>query len=365
MSPLRALCALSLVALIGCGDESGPESASPGDTDSGPAPVPVALHTLESGRAQAVVKAWGTVAPLREASILAEVTGTVARVNAGLGELVTEGHVLLEIDPALYRARLREAESLEESAEIGRRKAKKDLERAEGLFDRGTLSDSELEGSRSRAAEAAAALWRAKAAVEDARKRLASAVLKAPFTGRVGSRPPDPGSTVNLGAPLVTLVDIERVRVTAAVSEQDLPRIRLGDAAGLRVQGIPRSGFEGRVTAIGPVADPETRQYPVEITVENPDAVLKGGMVARVEVVYEVYENTPLLPLDALVETDQGSIFYVVDGNVAQQRIARVGPRVGDRVALLEGAAAGERVVVLGQTRLGDGSPVTVDKEVP
>jgi multidrug efflux pump subunit AcrA (membrane-fusion protein) len=116
------------------------------------------------------------------------------------------------------------------------------------------------------------------------------------------------------------------------------------------------------VTAVGPQAEAASRQYPVEITVPNSELALKGGMVARVEIVYGVYEDVPLLPVDALIE-DEGAFFYfVVDAGTAHRRRAVLGPRAGQSAALLEGGAPGDSVVVLGQARLIQDARVSVEE---
>ena len=143
-----------------------------------------------------------------------------------------------------------------------------------------------MEGARAFHAQAEAAAAAADAAVEQARKNLAGARLRAPFAGEVASRLPDVGTSVSLGAPLTSLVDIARVRVEAAISEEDLPRVKPGSPVALTVDAVPGGSFTGTVTAVGPQADPESGQFPVEIEVVNPEGhPLKGGMVARCEIV--------------------------------------------------------------------------------
>jgi RND family efflux transporter MFP subunit len=326
-------------------------------------PVPVAVQVLRTGQATAAVRAWGTVQPFREAAILAELTGRVTAVHVQLGDEVKAGQVLLEIDPELHAARVREAETAVASAKTAQETASKELSRREALFQRGSISDSELEAARTKAAEADASLAAAQTALEQARKNLSIARLRAPFGGHVASRPPDVGSTVSLGAPLLAVVDIGRLHIEALISEQDLPRVRVSDEATITVEGAPGRAFSGSVTAIGPQADIETRQFPVEIEVGNPpDLPLRGGMVARVEIVYESFDDLPLLPVDALIEDEEGYFFFAIRNGVAQRRSLVPGPREGQHIAVRGGAAAGDTVVVLGQDRLAQGSPVRVEE---
>jgi RND family efflux transporter MFP subunit len=335
------------------------EAETPEERD----PIPVAVHVLGAGRAEGAVRAWGTIRPRREAQILAELGGRVTSVQVTLGDAVRRDRVLLEIDPDLYVARVEEAESRLASATLAEAKARKDLERKEALFEKRTVSDSEIEAARTAAAEAEALRAAARASLEQARKSLSSARIRAPFDGHVASRPPDVGSSVSIGTPLVTVVDVDRLRVEALLSEKDLARVELGDEVTLSVDAVPGRVFPGRMAAIGPQTDPQTKQFPVEIEVENPAGhPLRGGMVARVGIVYEAHENVPLLPVDALVEAEDGLTFFVVQGGVARRRQLEAGPRQGQRIAVLEGAAPGDTVVVLGQLRLTEGSPVQIEE---
>lgn len=354
------------------GDAPAPDSvnaaspapaASDAPVPSG-APVPVGVHVLTAGRAEGAIRVWGTLRPRQEAAILADLSGRVDAVHVSLGDAVAKGDVLLEIDPELYLALVEEADSKLESAVLSEAKAKKDFERSEALLGKGTISDSEHEAARTRFAQAQAARAEAAATLARSRSDLAEARLRAPFAGEVGSRPPDVGSSVTLGMPLVTLVDIDAVRVEALVSEQDLSHIHLGDTASLSVEARPGETFTGTVSAIGPQTDAETKQFPVEIRVPNPKGhPLRGGMVARVRIVYEAYDGVPLVPVDALLEDGNGGyVFYVVDGGTAHRRTLDAGPRQGQRMAALSGAAPGDSIVVLGQHRLQEGTPVTVEE---
>jgi membrane fusion protein (multidrug efflux system) len=350
---------LAVLPLAGCSRRGEADNASPADAGL----VAVAVEVLQAGEARALVRVWGTVRPAREAAIHVEIPGTVTATRVSLGDRVEKGQVLIEIDPALHRARVREAEVSLESARASAGKLRRDLERAEALYREKNISDSEVEAARNRALEADALHAAADAALQQARKNLAAAEVRAPFDGRVAARPPDVGTTVTLGAPLVTIVDVETVRVDAFLSEQDLRHVTAGTEVSLAVDGLPGKTFTGTVSAVGPQAEAGSLQFPVEIAVDNrPERLLRGGMVARVEIVHATYAGVPLLPVDALVETPDGDGFFAVRDGKAELRGVELGPREGERVAVLSGASPGDTVVVVGQNRLAEGTRVRVDE---
>lgn len=354
---------LSLLVL-GCGkEEDGAAGNAEAQTMTKNPPVPVAVSVLQNGNVEDAVQAWGTIRPEQEAEILSELSGRVSSVQAALGDKVRKGDILLEIDPDLYVTRVEEAESRLESARIAMERSQKDLERKEALFSKGNVSDSEIEGARSQTAQAVSDFSAAKASLAQTRKDLAGARLRAPFKGHVASRPPDVGSTVSPGMALVSVVAIDKVRVETLLSEQDLAKARPGSRASIRIDAFPDREFPGTVLAIGPQTDPATKQFPVEIEVENPSGhPLRGGMVARVTIEYKNYENVPLLPVDALVEDKDGPAVFTVANGVAHRRPLTPGPRQGQQIGILAGVAAGDTVVVLGQVRLSDGSEVVVEE---
>lgn len=358
-------CLAVPLALTGCGDAASQEETAGAGAPAAEVqrPIPVSVAVVATGESRAQVKAWGTVHPARAAELNSEISGRVARRRVSLGETVARGQVLLEIDPDLHLARVREAKSRTESTRLSAEKAGKDRDRIRAMFDQGIASDAELEAAETRAAEAVAAHAGAQAALAQANKDLAAARVRAPFAGTVGRRPPDPGTTVTPGTPLVSVVDLHRVRVDALISEQDLPAVRTGSAVNVRVEGAPGGVFPGEVTAVGPTADAATRQFPVEIMVTNPEGFpLKGGMVAEVQVIHRRYEDVPLVPVDAVREDDAGVYVFTVRHGLAHKTLLTPGPREGLMMAALAGLAAGDSVVVLGQDRLADNVRVRVEE---
>jgi RND family efflux transporter MFP subunit len=353
-SELRRLSLVLLVLLLGCSaEEEVPEERRP---------IPVAVEPLATGPARATVTAWGTVEPIRDASLLAGVSGTVTAVHARLGDRVAEDAPLLEIDPEVFASRAEEARVRVESAALAVEKTNKDLERNRKLYEDGNvISETALEAARVEAIKARAEQAAARATRAQAELAYRDARPTAPFAGSVANALPDAGTSVMAGTLLARVVDISRVKVRAGFSEQDLATIRPGSMARLTVESLERE-FEGEVTAVGPAADPASFLFPVEITVENPAGLpLRGGMVARVEVVTESWEDAPLLPVDALVERPEGVGYYVVDGGVAAWRAATVLARTREILVLDGTAAPGDSVVILGQTRLTPGTPVTIE----
>ncbi|RME01800.1 MAG: efflux RND transporter periplasmic adaptor subunit, partial [Calditrichaeota bacterium] len=232
------------------------------------------------------------------------------------------------------------------------------------LHKTGDISDYIFENSRLQLASADAALQQARAARDLARKRLDDATLRAPFDGRIAAKQFDLGNTAAPGVPVVTLVDIRRLKVKIGVSEQDVVRLRKNQPASLQIDAYPGHTFQGRISAIAPDADMRTRTFPVEIVLTNPaEYPLRAGMVAKVRVQLSQIKGVPMIPTSSLVQSAQTRVAFVVRNGKAEKRTLKLGPQKGNRIAVLQGLQPGEKVIVLGQDRVSDGSQVKIVQE--
>ena len=323
--------------------------------------IPVAVETLSTDTVPSLIYAWGTVEPRRKADILAGVSGTVTSSKVRLGSRVRRGDLLLEIDPSVYGALAQQAKANLARAEEAVVKAGNNLKRHESLFSRKEISETQIEGARLEAKAAEAELAQAKAENARAVTNYRDARPAAPFSGTIANRPPGSGTSVNLAQLLVRVVDISKVLVVAELSEQDLHQISIGMNADIQVEGEERL-FTGKVIGIGPEASSESRQFPVEIEVSNPEGhPLKAGMIGRVFIQTALHENVAMVPVNAVIERNGESGFFTLENTTARWQTIVPGPRKGDYVAALEGADEGQTVVVMGQTRLATGSEVRVE----
>ncbi len=182
--------------------------------------------------------------------------------------------------------------------------------------------------------------------------------VRAPISGVVGRIYVDVGQTVAPGVPVATVADYSsRVKVKAAISDQDLRFVRVGAEAAITVAAFPDTVFAGRVTRVAPVLDQLSRTATVELVVDNPGRKLVPGMACGVQLELERRENVVAMPLTALF-TNGFTKVAVLDGNTARFRDIVTGLR-GDRlVEIVSGIEPGERVITTGKERVEDGSEV-------
>ncbi len=362
-SLIGAGLALVLAGQMACSSpsgESGEKSAGAQSSDI----IPVSVMPVQTGDFDEVVEATGRVEPIHRAILSAQVSGRIVKSYVELGDFVKKDSPLLLIDPATYQLALDQAEAQVLAAKAAYDKAQADFARNQKLHKTGDISDYIFENSRLQLASADAALQQARAARDLARKRLDDATLRAPFDGQIAAKQFDLGNTAAPGVPVVTLVDIRRLKVKIGVSEQDVVRLRKNQPASLQIDAYPGHTFQGRISAIAPDADMRTRTFPVEIVLTNPaEYPLRAGMVAKVRVQLSQIKGVPMIPTSALVQSAQTRVAFVVRNGKAEKRTLKLGPQKGNRIAVLQGLQPGEKVIVLGQDRVSDGSQVKIVQE--
>ncbi len=169
----------------------------------------------------------------------------------------------------------------------------------------------------------------------------------------------NPGAAVNPSSPILNLVDLDTVKVVAAVDEKKIRFIGLGKPAAVTLEAFPGESFSARVTNISPVANAVTRTIDVELSVPNPSHRLKPGMYAEVEWI-ESRRSSLVIPLVAVVDRGgQKAVFLAGDG-LAQLAPITVGAVVGDMIEVLSGLKGDERIITTGAGQLNDKDKITI-----
>jgi membrane fusion protein (multidrug efflux system) len=200
----------------------------------------------------------------------------------------------------------------------------------------------------------------------------------APFAGHLGIREVDVGQYVPAGTSIVTLQALDPIYVDFYVPQQDMAQMKIGQSVTVKVDTYAGRVFTGRIEAVNARVDTATRTLQVRAANANADRALLPGMFATVAVAIGAPQSLVTLPQTAVTYNAYGStVFLVQQGNpaagsgtdakptlVARQVFVATGPTRGDQVAVLHGVAAGDRVVIAGQSKLHNGSPVAINNSV-
>lgn len=273
--------------------------------------------------------------------------GVVKRMLVNEGQAVSRGQLIAEMDDT-------QARNLLSGAEAQMNQANDALERYKMLHDNGSLPEVQW-------VEILSKVEQAKSQLAVARKNVADCRLTAPVSGVIGRRMLGAGETAMPSQAVVTILDINTVKVKVAVPEGEMGTIRPHTKSTILVEAVNRT-YEGGHIETGVQADAMTHTYDIRITVPNHDRSLLPGMVASVKIDHEAGSSANLLtlPVGSVQRRADGSLFvWTIDNSQQAHRTAvTIGPVMGNRVVLVSGISSGQRIVTEGYQKLSEGSKV-------
>jgi cobalt-zinc-cadmium efflux system membrane fusion protein len=335
------------------------------------APQSIAGTIIATGKILVPEDRMANIGPVHE--------GRLLRLYAGQGSVVRKGQKLADLESAdIDQAEADYLKALADS-ENARRTSVAEVKFAQATYDRTKMlyEKSITAGKNVEAAEhdlelakasAASVVAQTKAALTSARRHLLILGLKdseidalasksslaavfsltSPISGIVIERNGTIGATVGSDANVFKIIDISRVWIDANVFEKDLERVRRGQEVKVSVPAFPGVTFSGRVVLVSSVVDPETRSVKVRTEVPNPDGRLKPDMFANVQIVTDLHRTAISIPQSAVLDDGGKSVVFVSEGNGFQKRQITTGIQGKDRVEIIEGLQAGDKVVVKG-----------------
>lgn len=366
---------LLLLLLIGIGYllVRNPPSAPLSQRSAWNQPTSVRVVPVTRGSLDVQIKSIGTVTPLNTVTVRSRVDGKLTRVLFTEGTEVEQGTLLAEIDPAPYRAQLAQAEGLAQQNQAQLTNAQADLELYEGLYEQDSIARQQLTSQRALVAELRGTLKANAAQVEDVRLQLSWTRIEAPIAGKLGLRRVDAGNLVSSSDTegLVSITQMRPIAVEFTVPEPDVPAFRRAASSGeeLAVQALDRSEQQvlasGRLHTMDNQIDIATGTLRVKAVFENADDELFPNQFVNVRLRLQTLPSVVTIPSDAVQFGSRGTYVYVVnpDENKAYSRLLKLGATAEGRVAVTEGLAEGELVVLEGLDRLRDGREVVISDE--
>jgi RND family efflux transporter MFP subunit len=352
--------------------EQGAEGADPGR-------LRVEIVVPKIGASDRALRLPGSVVPLQETTVYARADGYVRRWYVDIGDAVTEGKLVAELDTPEIDQQIEQARAqvAQAQAAIVQAKANRDFSvsnftRYETLTRQGLSAPADLDQRKAQAqvdeANVTVALANANAQDANLRRLLqlrAFSRVTAPFAGIVTARMIEIGSlvTASNAAPLFKIATMDPVRVFVQLPQDVAPGVRAGVEAKVMVREYPGRGFQGKVTRAAEELDPTTRTMNTEVRVANGDGALLAGMYAEVALSLPVAHRVVQIPATALMNDAAGQRVAVVDDDDRLRIVAVVVERDnGASIDVASGLTGNERVVKLGSTELAEGRPVAIAK---
>lgn len=320
------------------------------------------------------------ISPYQVVHIFSRVDGYIAKLHVDKGDFVKANQLLVEIDHTDYHHAVNQAKAnlLAAQAKVAQqdavlRNAKLTFDRMQTLIKDQFVSQQDLDNAQVNLDAATAAqnslqaqVNQMEVALAQSERNLTYSYIRAPFAGYVAERNLDTGayvssataSTSTMSRGIMSLHDINTVRVLIEIVERDIPLVQMGQKAELRAEAYPDYIFEGTVTRIVQALNRATRTMTVEVDLPNGDRRLKGGMFARVEVLVGTHRQALQIPIDAVSRLEDTQYVYVVRDGRARRIEVEVGARSGNRIEILKGLTGDEAVIVSGKDLVHDGRAV-------
>lgn len=339
----RSASAFALVALL-LGIPSGCKKPEPPAVQSQAMPtVDVARAEVTEVDAPQTLRLTGTLRGAKETDLAANVAGRVVKTFVERGAEVKQGAVIAEVDVAAAALSLKEAKVQVETSKTLQEINDADCARYEQLKAKGAVTDLEYDQVTAKCKTAPLNLEAARARQSLLAKNVGDGQIRSPFSGVVTERYIEVGEYVQPASRVVSLAQVDELRLEFSVPEAHFPHLKLGAAVSFRVVAYGNEIFEGQVVHVSGAVR-ETRDVLVEAKVVNPDKKLLPGMFADVDLAIGK-KRLPSVPMEAVFEQHgKKNVFVVKDGQL-EQRVLHAGDEFEGRIPVLRGVVAGEQVV--------------------
>jgi len=311
----------------------------------------VNVHVLKPVLVNDQLVLTGHVQPWQEILISAEGAGKIEWQGVKEGDRVQKGQELLKIDTRVMRAQL-------DQAEAQHKLACQELQRAKTLSTKGVTSGQSLDKCQADCDMAAAN-------VRLMTIRLEKSVVAAPTDGVIDKLLKEQDEFVDVGIPLLRLVQVQKVKVGAGIPERDVSAFAKNDAVTVQLDALPGRIFQGKIYRVAPTAEPTTLTFISEIEVDNPDGLIKPGMIARSALVRKSYPDAIAVPIFSILSMENQRYVMLEKDGIARMRPIEAGVLQGNSVQVVKGLESGDRLIVAGQRDIQDGDPVKVVEVVP
>lgn len=345
---LAGVKALQIKAMINSGQKFVPP----------PETVTTAMVTSESWEMS--LGSVGSLSAVQGVNLTAEISGKVMIIAFQPGTAVKKGDLLMQQDTSTEEAQLPGT-----IAQVTLNRA--NLNRAEQLFKDGIISQSDHDLAVSNSVQA-------QAQVDTIRAAISKKTVRAPFSGQLGIRQINLGQMLREGDPIVTLQTLDPIFVDFSIPQQQLSQVRLGLPVRLTGDALGSDGLTGKITAITPLVDADTRSVKIQATLSNKSLRLRPGMYVNVSVGLPVRQQVFVIPATAVLYAPYSDSVFVVEEKkddktgkkelVLRQQFVRLGEKRGDFVAVTSGLKSSENIVSTGVFKLRNGQSVVIDNKL-
>lgn len=348
---------LMLLAAFGCGRGAKEEAAQ-----QAPEPIvvgPEDAAVVARGPIQTGPALTGTLTAEEEATVRAQIAGSVLEAFAEPGQPVRRGQLLARLDATSLTDAYNSARAAVTNAQNNLQVAEREAERQRVLVQAGAVAERNIETSGQNVVAAQAALSQARAQLASAQKQLGYTRVTAPFSGVVSEKMVSGGDVVQPGTALYTIVDASILELEASIPAEEIGQLSLGAPVEFTVTGYGDRTFRGAITRINPTADPATRQVRIYAEIPNAGNELVSGLFAQGRIASQSREGltVPSRAIDRRMT--RPAVLRVRSGKVerVEVELGLVDERA-QRVEVRQGVQPGDVVLMGGAQEIPPGTPV-------
>lgn len=340
------LVVLSVIIVMVFGSEKSSDELASNNIRIKTIPVKTAL--LKPKPFAEYLTVTGAVKARNRINVVVEVNGTLKEIKKPKGGYVQRGDTLAVMENEEVRAAYEEAAAALNQARIHYRSSKI-------LYEKRAISENDYLTAKFN-------LDRAQAQYDLAKARYSKLFITAPNSGWVNDRFQDLGAYLQPPTPLFDLIDNSKVKIIAGVAERFRNDIRVGTPVELTFDAFPDLKIESTVSFVFQSIDPANRTFQIEIEISNPNRQLMPNMVANLKILRRYYADKIAVPVDAIIQSENGRYVFVEDGNKARKNPIQF-IAVSEDSVLVDGLQPNQHLIVLGHHKLTDGDSVRIIEE--
>ena len=291
-------------------------------------------------------KVVGIVKPFESAKISSEEGGLITSLSKDKGDRVGRGEVVVrlkkDVDEAAYLQSLSQYEL-----------AKENYERAERLYNDAVATEQQFTTSKLQ-------MDIALKSVELFKVRLSKGYVQSPISGVVDAKFMNRGEMTGPGVPILSIVNIAKVKISCGVPERYVTQISRGETVKITFDVLPDEEFKGIISYVAPTINPTSRTFEIEVVLDNSSRKLKPEMSANITFTNIKVDDAVVLQQDYVVDNGDEKFVFVLEGDIAKKKVIKVGGRSDNKVLIEEGLNIGETLINVGFQGLNDGDKVSV-----
>lgn len=335
----------------------------------------VEVAEVTQGSISELVRSYGTIRARDVVAIIPQVSNRVVRIEADLGDEVRRGQVLARIYDVPFQESLQQAEAQLRQSRSAFVRDSSSYARQRLLHERGASSDSELENARTTFQSSQAQYESAQASVAQSREDLSNTVIRSPVDGVVLNRNIAEGDLARSGEPAFEVANMIGFETRLFLPMQDWERIEIGMPVEMSLSNRDPVVATGVVSRVSPQLNPTTGLGEIVVSLTEAGSSVRQGVLVESRITLQTRDNSVVIPRSAMIEQVDTfiepetntveirrtyNVFVAQGDTVVQRRRLELGLEQGERVEVLDGLQAGERMVVTGQRNLNDQSRIRI-----